>query len=105
MKKLVFLAASLAIASATHAQTAFKPPVIYPLSGTHCEQGHGPIPPMSYDPSGHPMQCGQDGTWAFIPEGDADRITRKLDQLNTTDTQILVTLTQLLAVQQANVQK
>ncbi|MFP3637859.1 hypothetical protein [Paraburkholderia sp. SIMBA_054] len=57
---------------------------------------------MNYDAAGHAMQCGVDGTWVYIPEGDADRITRKLDQLNETDTKILLTLQTLLATRMSS---
>ncbi len=110
MKKLIVFAAAISMFSAAHAQYASKPPVLAPTHGAHCNVGSGPVPLMAYDENGHPMQCtntgaNDAGSWQYVAESDVDRVTRKLDQLNATDTQILAKLTELLAVQRANVQK
>ncbi|WP_205183598.1 hypothetical protein [Burkholderia sp. LMG 13014] len=110
MKKILVVVSTIGMFSAAHAQEAFKPPVVAPVQGAHCNAGTASVPVMSYDANGHPMQCAGvekngGGSWQYVAESDADRITRRLDQLNVTDTQILVALTQLVAAQRANGQK
>lgn len=110
MKKLLIFAAAIGMFSAAHAQYVAKTPLVATAKGTHCNAGLGPVPLMAYDPSGRPMQCTHtdkngSGSWQYVAESDFDRVSRKLDQLNSTDTQILAKLTELLAVQRENVQK
>ncbi|MBN3729414.1 hypothetical protein [Burkholderia sp. Tr-20390] len=110
MKKIIVFVVSIGIFSAAHAQEAFKPPVVAPVQGAHCNAGMGPVPLMAYDANGHLLQCASTSTngeqsWEYVAERDLDRITRRLDQLNATNAQILVALTQLVAAQYANVQK
>lgn len=112
MKKMLFAVAALVGVSAAHAdeQIVSKPPVAVPAQGMHCNfsaavVGGSTGGPYTYDSSNHLMQCTGDTknpTWQYVPESsDADRIARKLDELNATETQILVKLTELVAIQQA----
>lgn len=110
MKKIVAVVATIGVFSTAHAQEAFKPPVAAHVQGAHCSAGMGPIPVMTYDANGHPMQCANTdkngaGSWQYVAESDADRIARKLDQLNATDSQILAALTELVASERSHVQK
>ena len=110
MKKLLIFVAAIGMFSAAHAQYVAKTPLVATAQGAHCNSGFGPVPLMAYDPDGHPMRCAHtdkngSGSWQYVAESDVDRVTRKLAQLNSTDTQILARLTELLAVQRANVQK
>jgi hypothetical protein len=110
MKKIIVVAATIGMLSAAHAQEAFKPPVVSAVQGAHCNAGMGPEPVMTYDVNGHLMQCVNGdkhgaGSWQYVAESDVDRITRKLDQLNATETQVLTALNELVAAQHANVQK
>lgn len=116
MRKMLFAVAALVGVSAAHAdeQIISKPPVAAPVQGMHCNFGAAVVGgstggPYAYDSRNHLMQCTGDTkntTWQYVPESsDADRIARKLDELNATETQILVKLTELVAVQQADGRK
>lgn len=114
MRKMLFAVAALVGVSAAHAdeQIISKPPVAAPVQGTHCNfgaVGGSTGGPYAYDSHNHLMQCAGDTknpTWQYVPESsDADRIARKLDELNATETQILVKLTELVAAQQADGRK
>lgn len=111
MKKLLIVAAAVAMASAAQAQVVFKPPVEAPVQGTSCELPTGLLLPLlTHDASGYPMQClgnamGEKPTWRYIAEGDSERIGRKIDQLNATNMAILAKLSELVAVQQASAHK
>ncbi len=107
MKRILIAAAAIAMTSVAHAQLAFTPPVAVPVQGAHCDAGVGPVPLMAYDTNGHPMQCANTdkngaGSWQYVAESDVDRITHKLNQINATESQILVKLTELVAAQQAS---
>ncbi|CAN7780014.1 hypothetical protein LJR296_007936 [Cupriavidus necator] len=111
MKKVLFVAAAIAMTSAAQAQVVFKPTVEAPVQGTHCELPSGLVLPLlNYDANGHQMQClgnamGEKPTWRYVAEGDSERIGRKLDQLNATNMAILTKLSELIIVQQASAHK
>lgn len=114
MKKVLIVAAAVAMASAAHAQVVFKPTYVEaPVQGTSCELPSGLVLPfLNYDASGRQMQCignamGEKPTWRYVAESDSERIGRKLDQLNATNVAILTKLSELIAVQvqQAGAQK
>ncbi|WP_241302319.1 hypothetical protein [Burkholderia stabilis] len=106
MKKLSVVIAIICMFSVAQAQEVSKPPVVKPIAGAHCDTGAGSRPPLAYDANDHLMQCSDISTngattWQYVPEGDGDRIIRKLNELNATNVQILAALTKLLAVQTA----
>ncbi|MCA7889673.1 hypothetical protein QZM25_32030 [Burkholderia contaminans] len=106
MKKISVVIATICMFSVAQAQEVYKPAIVKPIAGTHCDTGAGSRPPMAYDAKDHLMQCSDistngTATWQYVAEGDGDRIIRKLDELNATNVQILAALTKLLAVQTA----
>ena len=122
MKKLLIIAATLAMASATQAQQLayYKPPVEAPVEGTHCDlpAGQLPIPMINYDAKGHTMRCvapapvrdslmvtNSGGPWRYVAESEGVRLEQKLDQLNATNLQILQKLTEIQVQQQASARK
>lgn len=121
MKKLLIVAATLAMASATQAQQlAYKPPVEAPVEGTHCDlpAGQLPIPMINYDAKGRTMRCvapapvrdslmvtNSGGTWRYVAESESVRLEQKLDQLNATNVQILQKLTEIQVQQQTSARK
>lgn len=121
MKKILIIAAALAVVTAAQAQeNAHKPPVETPVEGKHCDlpAGELPIPVINYDAKGRTMRCvaaapvrdallvgNGGGTWRYVMESESVRIEQKLDQLNVTNVQILQKLTEIQMQQQASARK
>lgn len=110
MNRYLIVAATVAFASAAHAQVAAQTaPLGRAVKGVECE-----APGMlNHDGEGRMMRCastvkGEKAKWQYIGESDSERIAQKLDQLNATmaatnatNVAILAKLSELVALQQS----